>query len=1838
MKTINFVKSRIYLLFCLCLLASACGGGGGGLSVAPPNGGEILTPDGGDGGGNNGGDVAPPPSIQQLQIAVGGANELGIRLGGVDEAVDIRLDQGGVNVDTNLRRGADLLKSIRADVARIKKVLDDAIISGDIASQGQDLNDLIADFREIESTVLTLVLSLEKGLCSDDSPILDNNTSFRNDGARTGCRPVVRAEDCRGNTPVLDNGRCRALQERDCTGGTPIFENGNCRALLARDCSLSEMFENSACRERVAEDCTGGTPVLGDTGECRARIAEDCPAESPILDGGNCRARVASDCTGNEPIFEDENCRARVASDCTGNTPLLDGGTCREVRESDCRDGQVLDISEKFCRLRVASDCPDAAPILDGGNCRARVASDCLAHEVFSHGNDCRPRVAGDCTGATPVLGADGICRVRVAGDCTGGTPVLDGGNCRPRATGDCTGGTPILDGGNCRARVAGDCTGGTPVLDGGNCRARVAGDCAGNTPILDGRDCRARVAGDCTGNTPVLDGGNCRVRQASDCTGGTPILGTNSECRARVGTDCPANEPVLDGGNCRARIAGDCTGATPVLDGGNCRVRQASDCTGVTSVLDGGNCRARVPDDCRASAPVLDGGFCRARIASDCTGATPVLDSGNCRVRRTSDCTSAAPILDGGNCRVRIASDCTGNTPILDGGNCRVRRASDCTGNTPVFDGRICRTRLARDCTGATPILDGGNCRARVAGDCTGNTPVLDNGGVCRARLASDCTANMLFRGGQCVLRGAGGAGECYRFEVYENGSCRTRVVADCTGDTPVLNKRGECRELQRRDCLGGTQVFYRDGNNIGRCRPRVASDCTGRRQVFDDGYCRRRVASDCTGGAPIFRSGECHAREAADCTGNTPVLDGGECRARIASDCTGNKPILGINQVCRARVAADCTGDTPIFDSRSCRAPRVASECPAETTFRNGRCNLPLAANSVMQGLEGNCPSTHMQVGIDCYEKANLAKILDDERDARVAHCKETGLTRWCAGFTDESISAIKKIAANGCGDGYFYDDAKKTCVPYYADNVNNFPAEIDLPRFSYDSWYFTRDGWGRLYHFQQRRRVESGDFHRCDDGSVLPISEACGEFRTVEYGKNPSLEIMNTEYAYRKGHFGQNTTVGVVSYSNEILRTHEDLSENVITENPPNIDPSKIISYDFIPSNATPLAGIVAGLRNGKGAHGVAPEAKVKYYYGVYYNRSWYKKAIDDGLKIIMTADDDDYQYPFTVYRNFRGAKYRVNIYPNTPAIWSKYAHRNSNRIADIVGDTDSVFVFSTSRTAGRKLGGGTRSPKDGHINFYRCVNNEDENCKADSTRFSILKGRSDLQESYGFTYDEFIVGFSVTANGTTIAVSDLNIPEEEDSRVSGYDEVYPVVYPELEDNWLVVTGLQPEIYKDRLGNPVIHGNGCGLAERWCLTAPGYNIYTTSELGDDAYWNGWRGISETAHVSGALAVLKSAAPELKMAQIRNILLTTATDIGLPGRDGDYGWGLVNIEAGIKHIESMRTHTSNGRFAAQGLNDLRAPLPASLSHLKGRLGKVKVAMQITDNSYYNIPLSDIVRFAPDEAPDIGGFALDMLNTGGGNNAESFGFAETDKIAAPFFAGSSGEVLDLPGDGLRPFAVIDNSTGNLADGNFQQFGFRWRKSGERFGVRAEVSRIEEKGGFMGTDFGMLGSPSGSESAQGRIMLNGKIAQDWEGFAEYERARINGKGVESGGFLQGVSGGDADGWSAGLQRRNILQGGDRLRFSVRQETVLRGGNLLISSPFATGDSSDAFLDKSVQTLSVEDTAVGLSRKPETIFGIGYAFRPWERAELSFGGEYEEKSGAGAISAAFRIGF
>lgn len=107
--------------------------------------------------------------------------------------------------------------------------------------------------------------------------------------------------------------------------------------------------------------------------------------------------------------------------------------------------------------------------------------------------------------------------------------------------------------------------------------------------------------------------------------------------------------------------------------------------------------------------------------------------------------------------------------------------------------------------------------------------------------------------------------------------------------------------------------------------------------------------------------------------------------------------------------------------------------------------------------------------------------------------------------------------------------------------------------------------------------------------------------------------------------------------------------------------------------------------------------------------------------------------------------------------------------------------------------------------------------------------------------------------------------------------------PYLIPELERGWLAVTGYDYE-----------YGNQCGVAKNWCLTAPAYSVITVDGRG------GYQEINGTSfaapHVAGAAALVKQMFPYMTMDQVRQVLLGTAIDIGAPGVDDVYGYGLLN------------------------------------------------------------------------------------------------------------------------------------------------------------------------------------------------------------------------------------------------------------------------------------------------------------------------------------------------------
>jgi subtilisin family serine protease len=113
-----------------------------------------------------------------------------------------------------------------------------------------------------------------------------------------------------------------------------------------------------------------------------------------------------------------------------------------------------------------------------------------------------------------------------------------------------------------------------------------------------------------------------------------------------------------------------------------------------------------------------------------------------------------------------------------------------------------------------------------------------------------------------------------------------------------------------------------------------------------------------------------------------------------------------------------------------------------------------------------------------------------------------------------------------------------------------------------------------------------------------------------------------------------------------------------------------------------------------------------------------------------------------------------------------------------------------------------------------------------------------------------------------------------------------------------------------------------NLCGVAARWCISAPGggtaggtqngilsafpragstvNDIVATAPNGATyAYFNGTS--MATPHVAGVLAVLMEAYPAYKPDELVRLMFATADDLGLPGVDAVYGNGLVRLDKAL-------------------------------------------------------------------------------------------------------------------------------------------------------------------------------------------------------------------------------------------------------------------------------------------------------------------------------------------------
>ncbi|QWP78254.1 autotransporter domain-containing protein [Lysobacter sp. K5869] len=166
--------------------------------------------------------------------------------------------------------------------------------------------------------------------------------------------------------------------------------------------------------------------------------------------------------------------------------------------------------------------------------------------------------------------------------------------------------------------------------------------------------------------------------------------------------------------------------------------------------------------------------------------------------------------------------------------------------------------------------------------------------------------------------------------------------------------------------------------------------------------------------------------------------------------------------------------------------------------------------------------------------------------------------------------------------------------------------------------------------------------------------------------------------------------------------------------------------------------------------------------------------------------------------------------------------------------------------------------------------------------------------------------------------------------ETSPQAGMYASLPRAFKDLEQYWLTVVSVTPDLVLSDFSMR------CAQTANWCVAAPGSDIASTYLGGEGSLQGGLvrnpdgslsfnitagtptyeygllSGTSmATPHVTGALGLLFERFPYMTGAQVRDVLLTTATDLGAPGVDEVYGWGLIDLKKAIDGPGQIRVDT---------------------------------------------------------------------------------------------------------------------------------------------------------------------------------------------------------------------------------------------------------------------------------------------------------------------------------------
>ena len=91
---------------------------------------------------------------------------------------------------------------------------------------------------------------------------------------------------------------------------------------------------------------------------------------------------------------------------------------------------------------------------------------------------------------------------------------------------------------------------------------------------------------------------------------------------------------------------------------------------------------------------------------------------------------------------------------------------------------------------------------------------------------------------------------------------------------------------------------------------------------------------------------------------------------------------------------------------------------------------------------------------------------------------------------------------------------------------------------------------------------------------------------------------------------------------------------------------------------------------------------------------------------------------------------------------------------------------------------------------------------------------------------------------------------------------------------------------------------------------MAAPGEGVWVPFSLGRTAYLERQNGSSFSAgYTAGAVAIVLQCRPDLTAPQIEELFRMTALDLGAPGPDQTFGYGLIDLSRALERLGPCAT-----------------------------------------------------------------------------------------------------------------------------------------------------------------------------------------------------------------------------------------------------------------------------------------------------------------------------------------